>query len=242
MRSRSKHCPARNQFVIAVWMRRYEICRCANCCIFASPHEPGAAAILPQSVAATAGFDIAAVAIAVIRLEGIALSVEDRACIYDVWDGPTGAVLLTHCHKRPAKLLVRSAMLICLQIPWRHMELSCTSIATAIVAAIEPFFETTFYADWAAAIVVCWAIRGGIWPRSAGCVDQPGGGMPRLCDRSMSKSSAGFSTCREQASLTKRVKAADPLGVLNFGRMHNGLGHDRMQTICRSPVCRPTYP
>jgi glycolate oxidase FAD binding subunit len=27
-----------------------------------------------------------------------------------------------------------------------------------------------------------------------------------------------------QASLTKRVKAAfDPLGVLNFGRMHNGM-------------------
>jgi len=47
-----------------------------------------------------------------------------------------------------------------------------------------------------------------------------------LCDRAMSKTNVPVfqPLPPAQASLTKRVKAAfDPLGVLNFGRMHNGI-------------------
>ena len=47
--------------------------------IFASPHEPNAAAILPQAIAAKAGVDVAGAMLAIIRLEGIDVSVADRA-------------------------------------------------------------------------------------------------------------------------------------------------------------------
>jgi glycolate oxidase FAD binding subunit len=54
-----------------------------------------------------------------------------------------------------------------------------------------------------------------------------GGGYAQLlCDRAMSKKSVPVfqPLPPAQASLTRRVKAAfDPLGVLNFGRMHNGM-------------------
>jgi glycolate oxidase FAD binding subunit len=47
--------------------------------IFASPHEPNAAAILPQAIAAKVGIDVAGAMLAIIRLEGIDVSVADRA-------------------------------------------------------------------------------------------------------------------------------------------------------------------
>ena len=86
--------------------------------IFASPHEPSAAAILPQSVAATAGLDMATAMIVVIRLEGIALSVEDRAAHLRQMGQPDRGAFLAHCRKRPARHYGReSAMLICWHMP-----------------------------------------------------------------------------------------------------------------------------
>ena len=113
--------------------------------IFASPHEPGAAAILPQSVAATAGFDIAAAMIAVIRLEGIALSVEDRAMHLRRMGRPNRGGVVDTLPQEASTLWVRSAMLICLQIlAETYGNICAPASAPAIVAAIEPFLKRHF--------------------------------------------------------------------------------------------------
>ena len=199
--------------------------------IFSSPHEPGAAAILPQSVAATAGLDLAAAMIVVIRLEGIALSIEDRAahlCL--IGQSDIGSVLGTLPQAASEALWVRIRDVDLLAHAngdiWK---LSCApASAPAIVAAMEPSFEMAFYADWAGGLL--WVVgpsgvEFGTALRSA-LMSHGGGYAQLLCDRAMSKDSVPVfqPLPAVQTSLTKRVKAAfDPLGVLNFGRMHNGI-------------------
>jgi len=199
--------------------------------IFASPHEPGAAAILPQSVAATAGLDMAAAMIVVIRLEGIALSVEDRAAHLRhmgrrdrggvVGTLPQAASEALWARIRDVDLLAHTSGDI-----WK---LSCApASAPAIVAAMESSFETTFYADWAGGLLWFAGPSGAEFGAAlrAALMTHGGGHAQLLCDRAMSKANVPVfqPLPPAQASLTKRVKAAfDPLGVLNFGRMHNGI-------------------
>jgi glycolate oxidase FAD binding subunit len=199
--------------------------------IFASPHEPGAAAILPQSVAATAGLDMAAAMIVVIRLEGIALSVEDRAAHLRhmgrrdrggvVGTLPQAASEALWARIRDVDLLAHTSGDI-----WK---LSCApASAPAIVAAIESSFETTFYADWAGGLLWFAGPSGAEFGTAlrAALMTHGGGHAQLLCDRALSKTNVPVfqPLPPAQASLTKRVKAAfDPLGVLNFGRMHNGI-------------------
>ena len=200
--------------------------------IFASPHEPSAAAILPQSVAATAGLDMAAAMIVVIRLEGIALSVEDRAAhLREIGQPDRDSALLAHCRKRIAKHYGReSAMLICWHIPaaiygnypaHRHLH-------QPLWRQWNQSFKTTFYADWAGGLLWFAGPSGAEFGTAlrAALMGNGGGHAQLLCDRAMSKTSVPVfqPLPPAQASLTKRVKAAfDPLGVLNFGRMHNGM-------------------
>ena len=199
--------------------------------IFASPHEPGAAAILPQSVAATAGLDMAAAMIVVIRLEGIALSVEDRAAHLRhmgrrdiggvVGTLPQAASEALWARIRDVDLLAHTSGDI-----WK---LSCAPASTpAIVAAMESSFETTFYADWAGGLLWFAGPSGAEFGTAlrAALMTHGGGHAQLLCDRALSKTNVPVfqPLPPAQASLTKRVKAAfDPLGVLNFGRMHNGI-------------------
>jgi glycolate oxidase FAD binding subunit len=194
--------------------------------IFASPHEPGAAAILPQNVAVTAGLDMAAAFIVVIRLEGIALSVEDRAAHLREMGGVLGTVAQTTSEKlwaaiRDVDLLAKAHGDI-----WK---LSCApASAPAIVAAIEQAFDLTFYADWAGGLVWFAGPSGAAFGTAlrAALTAHGGGYAHLLCDRGMSKNQLPVfqPLPQAQASLTARVKAAfDPLGVLNFGRMHNGI-------------------
>ena len=199
--------------------------------IFASPHEPGAAAILPQSVAATAGLDMAAAMIVVIRLEGIALSVEDRAAHLRhlgrrdrggvVGTLPQAASEALWARIRDVDLLAHTSGDI-----WK---LSCApASAPAIVAAMESSFETTFYADWAGGLLWFAGPSGAEFGTAlrAALMTHGGGHAQLLCDRALSKTNVPVfqPLPPAQASLTKRVKAAfDPLGVLNFGRMHNGI-------------------
>ena len=199
--------------------------------IFASPHEPGAAAILPQSVAATAGLDMAAAMIVVIRLEGIALSVEDRAAHLRhmgrrdrggvVGTLPQAASEALWARIRDVDLLAHTSGDI-----WK---LSCAPASTpAIVAAMESSFETTFYADWAGGLLWFAGPSGAEFGTAlrAALMTHSGGHAQLLCDRALSKTNVPVfqPLPPAQASLTKRVKAAfDPLGVLNFGRMHNGI-------------------
>ena len=199
--------------------------------IFASPHEPSAAAILPQSVAATAGLDMATAMIVVIRLEGIALSVEDRAAhLYDIGQPNRGSVVGTLPQADSEALWgrIRDVDLLA-HTSGDIWKLSCApASAPAIVAAMEPTFETTFYADWAGGLL--WfagpsGLEFGTALRAA-VMGHGGGHAQLLFDRAMNKTRVPVfqPLPPAQASLTKRVKAAfDPLGVLNFGRMHNGM-------------------
>ena len=199
--------------------------------IFASPHEPGAAAILPQSVVATAGLDIAAEMIVVIRLEGIALSVEDRAAhLRHMGQPDRGGVVGTLLQADSEALWARIRDVDLLAHTSGDIwKLSCAPASgPAIVAAIQQSFETIFYADWAGGLL--WfagpsEAEFGTALRAA-LMGHGGGHAQLLCDRAMSKKSVPVfqPLPPAQASLTKRVKAAfDPLGVLNFGRMHNGI-------------------
>ena len=199
--------------------------------IFASPHEPSAAAILPQSVAATAGLDMATAMIVVIRLEGIALSVEDRAAhLYDIGQPDRGSVVGTLPQADSEALWgrIRDVDLLA-HTSGDIWKLSCApASAPAIVAAMEPMFEMTFYADWAGGLL--WfagpsGVEFGTALRAA-LMGHGGGHAQLLFDRAMNKTRVPVfqPLPPAQASLTKRVKAAfDPLGVLNFGRMHNGM-------------------
>ena len=199
--------------------------------IFASPHEPGAAAILPQSIAATAGLDMAEAMIVVIRLEGIALSVEDRAAhLRQMRQRDTGRVLGTLPQAASAALWARIRDVDLLAHAGDDIwKLSCApASAPTIVAAMEQSFETAYYADWAGGLLWFAGPSGAEFGAAlrAALMAHGGGYAQLLCDRTMSKNSVPVfqPLPPAQASLTRRVKAAfDPLGVLNFGRMHNGM-------------------
>ena len=199
--------------------------------IFASPHEPGAAAILPQSVVATSGFDLAAAMIVVIRLEGIALSVEDRAAhLRHMGQPDRGGVVGTLLQADSEALWARIRDVDLLAHTSGDIwKLSCApASAPAIVAAMEQSFETAYYADWAGGLLWFAGPSGAEFGTAlrAALMTHGGGHAQLLCDRAMSKKSVPVfqPLPPAQASLTRRVKAAfDPLGVLNFGRMHNGM-------------------
>ena len=199
--------------------------------IFASPHEPGAAAILPQSIAAIAGADIAAAMIVVIRLEGIAASVEDRAAhLRHMGQHSVGRILGTLSQVESTALWARIRDVDLLahasEAIWK---LSCApATAPAIVATMEKSFETAFFADWAGGLLWFAGPSGVEFGTALRAVRKAHGGghAQLLCGHARSKNRVPVfqPLPPAQASLTKRVKAAfDPLGVLNFGRMHHGM-------------------
>ena len=197
--------------------------------IFASPHEPGAAAILPQPVAAAAGIGLAADFVVVIRLEGIALSVEDRAGHLRGM-GSAGSTVETVPQALSETLWrrIRDVDLLADHTGdvWK---LSCPpASAPQIIAAIEPHFDMAFYADWAGGLLWFAGPSGADFGTAlrAALALHGGGHAQLMCDRGNSKQliPALQPLPTAQASLSKRVKAAfDPLGVLNFGRMHDGI-------------------
>ncbi|MDC0476861.1 FAD-binding protein [Alphaproteobacteria bacterium] len=203
--------------------------------IFASPHEPGAAAILPQPVAAATGIDLAADFVVVIRLEGIALSVDDRAGHLRGMGGICGisgtgsnAETVPQASSETLWRRIRDVDLLADHAGdiWK---LSCPpASAPQIIAAIEPHFDMTFYADWAGGLLWLAGPSGADFGNAlrAALALHGGGHAQLICDRDNSKKliPALQPLPTVQASLSKRVKAAfDPLGVLNFGRMHDGI-------------------
>jgi glycolate oxidase FAD binding subunit len=197
--------------------------------IFASPHEPGAAAILPQSVAVAAGIGLAADFVVVIRLEGIALSVDDRASHLRGMGGIGGTVeTVPQALSETLWRRIRDVDLLADHAGdiWK---LSCApASATQIIAAIEPHFDMAFYADWAGGLLWFAGPSGADFGNAlrAALALHGGGHAQLMCDRGNSKQliPALQPLPPAQASLSRRVKAAfDPLGVLNFGRMHDGI-------------------
>ena len=119
--------------------------------IFASPHEPNAAAILPQAIAAKVGIDVAGAMLAIIRLEGIDVSIADRA-----------AHLLA-AHKDGLKIDTDASTALWQQIRdvdlladangdiWK---LSCApASAPAIITTLFDQFDLQFFADWAGGLL-----------------------------------------------------------------------------------------
>ena len=197
--------------------------------IFASPHEPHAAAILPAALAGQAGIDLGTSYVVIIRLEGIAVSVDDRA-----------SHLLAAGFTATARARLEADLSADLWQSMRDVDwftnhqgaiwkLSVAPAAAApLLADIGASFDVTAYADWAGGLF--W-LAGPSGPELAtalrAAVAAAGGGYAQLI---IDKNGGAEQVPPFQPlpaahfALHQRVKAAfDPGGVLNFGRMHDGI-------------------
>lgn len=192
--------------------------------IFATPHEPGAAAILPAGIAGEEGADSGRSFTVVVRLEGIEASVSDR--LGHLLDLSGGAAL---AETKSVKLWrrIRDIQPIA-EKPVDIWKVSCApSDAPQVLAALDPRLDVRIMADWAGGLI--WI--GGASPRIGPALRQ-----------AVSKLESGFAMLVRDVSVTrekipafqplsaghyelhKRVKASfDPLGVLNYERMHEGI-------------------
>jgi glycolate oxidase FAD binding subunit len=195
--------------------------------VFATPHEPGSAAILPQASAAEANLCSAKAGAgsaftAVIRLEGIAPSVDDRLANLKAL---FGGEMLAKPSSDTLWRQIRDVQPLA-ELPQDIWKLSVAPAdAPKIIAAMDSISDVSYFADWA----------GGLLWLSSPKSEQLG----LTLRQALSGLHGGFAmlvrdvgaTRRQIApfqplppgmfDLHKRVKAAfDPLGVLNFGRMH----------------------
>ena len=192
--------------------------------IFATAHEPGAAAILPQAIAATENVDLGMAFTAVIRLEGIEASVADRLGHLlafsrgEPLDAPKSAVLWQRI--RDVQPLAEK--------PHDIWKVSCApSDAPTVLAALDPGLDVRMMADWAGGLL--WIAgkspRIGVALRSA--IAELGSGFAMLV-RDVGVTRETVAPLQPLPGpvfeLHKRVKASfDPLGVLNYERMHHGV-------------------
>lgn len=192
--------------------------------IFATPHEPGAAAILPKRAASKAKLDVNAEFVIAIRLEGIAVSVQDRLTHLQTLFGGDA---LAHADSTALWRQITSAQLVAddRRNVWK---ISCAPTdAAGVLAAVSDKHDVDYFADWAGGL---------IW------VSGPGYLLGQDLRAAVNKLDSGFVQLFRDVGATKdkiepfhplsspllglhkRVKAAfDPLGVLNAGRMHDGV-------------------
>jgi len=192
--------------------------------IFATPHEPGAAAILPAAIAAEEGVDTGKPYTAVIRLEGIEASVADRLGHLLTL---TGGEALAEQQSVDLWQRIRDVQPLA-EKPYDLWKVSCApSDAARVVAALDPRLEVRLMADWAGGLIWVAGASAQIAPTLRKAVAELDSGFAMLVrDVSVTREkippfqplSAGH------YELHKRVKASfDPLGVLNFERMHEGI-------------------
>ena len=197
--------------------------------IFASPHEPHAAAILPAVLACQSGIDLGTSYVVIIRLEGIAVSVDDRASnllangfnaaqqerlevdlSVDLWRSIRDVYWFTSHRGAIWKLSV------------------APTAAMPLLACIGETFDVTAYADWAGGLIWLAGPSGNeLATALRAAIDAAGGGYAQLI---IDKNGGADQVSPFQPlptahfALHQRVKAAfDPSGVLNFGRMHDGI-------------------
>ena len=138
--------------------------------IFATPHEPGAAAILPSAIAGEEGVDNGRPFTVVIRLEGIEASVADR--LGHLLDLSGGEAL---AETKSVKLWqrIRDVQPIA-EKPVDIWKVSCApSDAPQVLAALDPRLETRMIADWAGGLI--WI--GGASPRIGPALRQAVAGL-----------------------------------------------------------------
>ncbi|PDH56080.1 MAG: 2-hydroxy-acid oxidase, partial [SAR116 cluster bacterium MED-G06] len=160
----------------------------------------------------------------VIRLEGIETSVSDRlGHLLDLTGGDSLA------RTRSVKLWqrIRDVQPIA-EKPFEIWKVSCApSDAPKVVAALDPRFEVRVMADWAGGLIWVGGSSAQIGPALRQAVAGLASGFAMLV--------RDVSVTREKVppfqpltgahyELHKRVKASfDPLGVLNYERMHEGI-------------------
>ncbi|MDC3177550.1 glycolate oxidase subunit GlcE [bacterium] len=199
--------------------------------LFATPHEPGSAAILPAELARQAGLHLdkdkvkdRASCVIVVRLEGIDISIADRLANLQRL---TGGDRLEATDSEALWAKIRDVRLF--SAPVRDVwKISCPPAAAAsVIDTIKASNDISYFADWAGGLI--WMTGGtdtlGADLRQA--LAGFGGGFAMLVRDS--------GTTRQvippfqplsgpMLALHKRVKAAfDPLAVLNAGRMHDGI-------------------
>lgn len=192
--------------------------------IFATPHEAAAAAILPAGIAGEEGADSGSSFTVVVRLEGIEASVIDR---------------LGHLLKMTGGEAIAEAKSVNL---WRRIrdvqpiaekpvdiwKVSCAPAdAPQMLAALDPRLDVRIMADWAGGLIWIGGASPRIGPALRQAVTTLESGFAMLVrDVSVTheKIPAFQPLSAGHYELHKRVKASfDPLGVLNYERMHEGI-------------------
>ena len=192
--------------------------------IFATAHEPGAAAILPQTIAGEEGVDLGSPFTAVIRLEGIEASVVDRlGHLLTLSKGE----LLDADRSGALWRRIRDVQPLA-EKPHDIWKVSCApSDAPRVLAALDPGLDIRMIADWAGGLIWIAGKSPRIGPALRDAVAGLGSGFAMLIrDVGMTRETiAPFQPLSGPIlELHRRVKASfDPLGVLNYERMHDGV-------------------
>ncbi|MEC7211619.1 MAG: glycolate oxidase subunit GlcE [Pseudomonadota bacterium] len=192
--------------------------------IFASPHEPGASAILPSVIAAEEGVDSGSAFTIVIRLEGIEASVADRLGHLQEM---TGGEALADQASVKLWQRIRDVQPLA-EKPLDIWKVSCAPAdAARVVGALESRLRVRMIIDWAGGLVWVAGSSPQIGPalRKAVAGLQSGFAMlVRDVGATREKIAPFEPLAAGMFALHKRVKSSfDPLGVLNFERMHEGI-------------------
>ena len=192
--------------------------------LFATSHEPGAAAILPQGIAAGEGVDLGSRFTAVVRLEGIEASVTDRLGHLLTLSGGESLD-----HKRSVAVWRRLRDIQPLaEKPHDIWKVSCApSDAPRVISALDPRLDIRLIADWAGGLLWIAGNSPHIGPALRKVVAELDSGFAMLVrDVGVTRETTEpFQPLSGPVlELHRRVKASfDPLGVLNYQRMHEGV-------------------
>lgn len=192
--------------------------------IFASPHEPGASAILPSVIAAEEGVDSGSAFTIVIRLEGIEASVADRLGHLQEM---TGGEALADQASVKLWQRIRDVQPLA-EKPLDIWKVSCAPAdAARVVGALEPRLRVRMIIDWAGGLVWVAGSSPQIGPalrKAVAGLDSGFAMLVRDVGATREKIAPFEPLAAGMFALHKRVKSSfDPLGVLNFERMHEGI-------------------
>ena len=192
--------------------------------VFASPHEPGASAILPAAIAAEEGVDSGSPFTAVIRLEGIEASVRDRLGHLQEM---TGGDALAEAASVSLWQRIRDVQPLA-EKPLDIWKVSCAPAdAAKLLGSLDPRLNIRMIADWAGGLLWIASFKAQLGPALRKAVQGLDSGFTMLV-RDVGVTREKIEPLQPLSGgmyeLHKRVKASfDPLGVLNYQRMHQGI-------------------
>ncbi len=195
--------------------------------LFATPHEPSSAAILPASLAKEAGLQESSgndSCVIVVRLEGIPISIGNRL---DNLQRLAGGYSLEAPASEALWAKIRDVKLFATPVHdvWK---ISCAPTdAPSLVKKIEHNHEINYFADWAGGLIWMTSDSNNLGHDLRAALATLSGGFALLVrDSGTTRHTIPpFQPLADPLlALHKRVKAAfDPLAILNAGRMHEGI-------------------